>query len=95
MKLKYIDNYLIDRGFKLLKSYKGNIHYCSIYERDDKTERMHIWYDDVDNVFIDNIYREIDSSVTDITGLQQKCNLIEEIREFKLNKIIKKEDSSL
>lgn len=91
MKLECVNEYLLSKGFEIEQSYKGNKYYCSIYYNENK--KVHIWYND-DNI-VDNCYIQVKSNNTDITGLQRPYNLIEEIREFKINKIIKKEDTSL
>lgn len=93
MKLKSIEEYLFNKGFILEESYKGNVHYCSIYVLED--EKIHIWYDVFKNVHTDCIYKQIISTVNNISGLQRRYNLVEEIRDFKINNLIKKEDSSL
>ena len=93
MKLKSIEEYLFNKGFILEESYKGNVHYCSIYVLED--EKIHIWYDVFKNVHTDCIYKETFKIKKDISCLPREYNLIEEIRDFKIKNLIKKEDSSL
>ena len=92
MRLECVNEYLFNKGFELEQSYKGNKYYCSIYKKEvykSSDEKMHIWHNN-DFVFYDCIYKEVIG-----ISLQRPYNLIEEIREFKINRIIKKEDTSL
>ncbi len=93
MKLEVVEEYLLSKGFKLEQKYRGNIYYCSIYEL-ISIERIHVWYNNEYDV--GSVYKEItDRSIKNINSLQRPYNIFEEIREFKINKIIKKEDTSL
>lgn len=84
MNVVIIDKYLLDNGFIISDSYKGNVHFCRIY-RNEKV-KVHVWFDDDGNTII---------TYKDVGYLQREFDIIGEIREYKLNKLIRKEDSSL